>query len=134
MASDYLENKINDHILGKAEYSMPQAFIALCTASITDAMTGATIPEFSDAGNYGRVTTTNTDWGSSVDGTSTNAVQQLFGVASAELGTAVSFALLDSATHGEGNVLASGLLAIPTLYEANDRPNFDIGELQVITI
>ena len=133
MASDYLEDKINDHILGKTSFTMPQAFIALCTSSVSDAHTGATLPEVSNANNYARVTTTNTDWGASSGGTSTNAAALTFNQASGTWGTASYFAIIDSATHGAGNVLASGTIGTPKLIQANDTPSFAIGELSVVT-
>lgn len=43
--SSYLNNKLLDHYMGKAEYAMPTAYLALCTVVPEASKTGSTITE-----------------------------------------------------------------------------------------
>ena len=49
--SDYLENKVLDHVTGKNSFTMPASvYLALVTAAPTDSSTGATLTEASYTG------------------------------------------------------------------------------------
>jgi hypothetical protein len=43
--SNYLENKLIDLLFRGVPYAIPSMYLALCTATLNDAQTGATIPE-----------------------------------------------------------------------------------------
>jgi len=66
--SNYLENEILDHIVGKTSYTMPTAYIALCTSDPTDAGTGASMNEVANSGAYARVVTAGGDWNAAASG------------------------------------------------------------------
>src|SRR4249920_148253 len=53
--SDYLENKVLDHIFNDGTYSVPTASLGLWTSALTDASTGATAGEAAYT-TYARVT------------------------------------------------------------------------------
>src|SRR4051794_14227647 len=53
--SDYLENKVLDHIFNDGTYSVPTASLGLWTSALTDASTGATTGEAAYT-TYARVT------------------------------------------------------------------------------
>ncbi len=108
--SDYLELKLLDQIVGKTDYTMPTASVALCTAAVTDAHTGATMTEVTDASAYARVATAGGDWNAAAAGSMSNANDITFTEATGAWGTVTHFAVLDSAVHGAGNILFHGSL------------------------
>jgi len=127
--SNYAEAKILDHIVGKTSFTMPTAYIALCTADPTEAGTGASITEVADANAYARVTTAGSDWDAAAAGATANAAAIEFTEASGSWGTVTHFAILDSATHGAGNMLAYGALTASKAVTDGDTVIFAIGDL-----
>ena len=126
--SDYAENKLLDHIVGKLSFTMPvNAYVALCTVDPTDASTGATIVEVTDANSYARKQTIASDWNSSAAGSISNSADFSFPTSSGSWGIINSFALLDSATHGAGNVLAWGTLTVDKTVVSGDTVKFTGG-------
>lgn len=112
--SDYLENELIKHIFRTGTYTKPTTVaIALCSAAVTDSDTGATIPEIANAGGYTRQTVNPGDanWSAVDDGTTKNVNAITWPVAQADWGTVTYIAMVDSATHGSGNVLFWGSLA-----------------------
>jgi hypothetical protein len=65
--SKYLEAKILGHITHKAEYPMPEPWLALCTAVPTSSSTGSTIAEATYTG-YRRVKVSGPAWHAAVEG------------------------------------------------------------------
>lgn len=117
--SNYLENKLIDHIFRATSFTMPtNIYIALCTATPTDASTGSTITEVS-GGSYARqqydpsasARWTATQGGTSgassgTDGTTENDTAITFPTATADWGTVTSVAIVDASS--AGNVLFWG--------------------------
>jgi len=136
-ASDYLEGEIRKHIFRTGSFTKPTVLaIALCTAAPTDASTGATIAEVANANGYARQTLNPLDanWtaASSTDGLTDNASAITFPVCTGSpWGTVTHFAILDSATHGAGNVLIHGALAVSKVVGVGDTFSFPIGTLDV---
>ena len=130
-ASNYLELKILDHILGDGAYESPTAYIALCTADPTDAGTGADMSEVADAGSYARITTDADNWAAATAGSKANAEALTFPEATGAWGTVTHFAIVDSGTHGEGNLLVSGALTASKAIASGDTPRFAIGDLTI---
>jgi len=122
--SDYLEVELLDQIVGKTDYTMPTAYIALCTADPTDAGTGADCNEVANANNYARVATDGDDWNAAASGSISNAEDITFPQASGSWGTVTHFAIIDSTTYGEGNLLASGALDSSKAIGNGDTPKF----------
>lgn len=135
--SDYLEGQIRAHIFRTATFTKPSVIaIALCTASPTDAGTGASMNEVANSNGYARVTRNPLDanWtaASSTDGLTDNAAAITFGPASGgSWGTVTHFAVLDSATHGAGNMLLHGALSVSKTVGDGDSLEFAIGALDV---
>jgi hypothetical protein len=103
--SDYLENKLLDHIVGKTTYSKPTAYVALSTADPTDDGSGMAEP----SGNgYARVATAGGDWNAAASGSISNVNDIEFPEATGAWGTITHFAIYDAATNG--NLLAHGSL------------------------
>lgn len=122
--SDYLENKLIDHVFRATSYTAPTTLcVAIATAAPTDASTGATIAEANYTG-YARAqlnpsvanwkSTNGTTSGASTGtgGTTSNASILTFG-SPATSGPQVltHFAYVDSCTIGAGNVLGWGSLS-----------------------
>ncbi len=102
-ASNYLENKLLDHVLGNTAFAQPSnLYMALYTADsyLEDGTPTAEI----DAGGYSRIDVTNLGgYSAAVDGSSKNTADMEFPTATADWGTVTHLALLDAATGG--NVL-----------------------------
>lgn len=104
--SDYAENKILDHALGKASWTMPTTVaLALCTTVPTDASTGSTIVEANYTG-YARLRVAAADLNAAASGSSSNANVLTFAACTAGSSTVIGFALCDALT--VGNAIAWG--------------------------
>lgn len=133
--SDYAELKFLEHVVGKTSFTMPATVaVALCTTLPTDASTGATIAEVTNANSYARKTTAGTDWNSAAAGAISNVNAITFVTATgAGWGSIVGFAVCDSATWGAGNVLFWGSITSKTI-NAGDTASFAggaPGDLQI---
>jgi hypothetical protein len=124
--SDYWEAIILDETTGKS----PSAtrYIALLTATPTDASTGTTIVEPS-GGSYARKSTAAADWNSAASGSTSNANAITFVQATGDWGAITHFAICDAAT--TGNVLAWGSLTATKTILNGDTASFAAGSLIV---
>lgn len=103
--SDYAENKLLDHLMGKTSFTMPAAvYAALCTSVPTDASTGATLAEATYTG-YARKQVAAGDLNAAAAGVMTNANPIVFNACTAGTSTIVGVAFCDASGTGAGNVL-----------------------------
>lgn len=114
--SDYLEGQLRAHVFRTSSFTKPTVLaIALCTSATADANTGATVPELPNATGYARQTLNPLDanWTavSSTDGLTDNVTALTFTASGGDWGTISHIAIIDSATHGAGNVLFHGALS-----------------------
>lgn len=126
--SDYLEDKVLDHILGGPDYTRPATvYAALYTASPIDVGGGIEV----SGGGYERVAITNnsTNWPPSVGGTKTNGTDIVFPVATASWGTIEAVGLLDAPTGG--NLLYWATLDTPKAVGAGDTARISAGAFVV---
>lgn len=129
--SNYAENEILDHLMGIGSFTMPTVYIALCTADPTDAGTGASMNEVADSGSYARLALA-ADFGTpAASGSVSNDGEILFVEATGSWGTVTHFAILDSGTHGAGNMLCYGELTQSRTISSGDVPRFGIGDLTI---
>lgn len=128
--SDYAENKVLEHIVGKTSYTMPSVYVALLTAAPNESASGDEINEVTDANNYARKTTSGV-WGTASGGAITNTSAVTFNQASGSWGTVTHFALMDSGNWGEGYVIAWGDLSASKAIDSGDTPEFAIGDLDL---
>lgn len=126
--SNYLENAVLDHIFGKGAYTVPTIYVALWTATLTDASTGDTAGECS-GGAYARVETAASDWDDAASGEIDNTSAITFPTATAAWGTVTHFALLDAST--SGNILFHEALNASREVAEGATPTFAIGSLVV---
>ena len=130
-ASNYLETNLLDQIVGKTDYTMPTASIALCTADPTDAGTGASMNELPDASGYARVETAGGDWDAAADGATANAAAFTFTANGGAWAEVTHFAIVDSAVHGAGNMLIHGELDVAKTAADGESIEFAIGALDL---
>lgn len=123
--SNYLENKILDHVFKTAAYTVPtNIYVALSTADPLD--TGASIAEPSGNG-YAR--TLCNGWDAAASGATANTAAVTFPTATGSWGTITHFALFDAST--VGNMLAHGSLTTSKAITTGDTPKFNAGEIDV---
>lgn len=130
--SDYAENKILEHIVGKTSFTMPSIWIALTASgnAITDSSTGTSIVE--PSGNaYARKSTAGTDWGTAASGAISNSNAITFTTATGSWGTISYFALVDNATTGAGNIIAWGSITTPKAIDNGDTASFAVGDIDI---
>jgi hypothetical protein len=125
--SDFLENAILDHILGKTTYTAPNTlYIGLLTAAPTDAGGGTEV----SGGSYARSAQTNntTNFPNAVAGVKSNGVAFSFPTATAAWGTIVAVGIYDASS--SGNLLFWALLTVSKVINNGDTFSFSIGALQ----
>lgn len=116
--SDYLENKILDHVTGKTAYTSPTAYLALFTAAPNDAG-GGTEANYT---SYARKQTAGSDWNAASGGSVSNAGTLSFPACTGGTNTATHAALFDASTNG--NMLAWGSLAASLSISTGITPSF----------
>jgi hypothetical protein len=121
--ADYAENKILDHSVGKAAWTMPTAYIALYTATPSDTGGGTEVT----GGSYARFTTSGATWNSAASGSISNAVDITFPTATANWGTITGVAILDAST--AGNFIWWGDLSATKTVNNGDVFKFLAGQL-----
>lgn len=129
--SDYLENKILDHALGKTSFTMPGTVaMALTTVTPTDASTGASITEANYTG-YARKIIAASDLNSASGGTSTNANAITYAACTGGSSAVIGFVICDSATTGAGNSLYWGTVTSITIDTSHTPATVAVGGLSV---
>ncbi len=136
--SNYLENKLIDHIFRTTTFSPPSTIaIALCTTAPTDASTGSTIVEVTNAGVPANATWRGTHASvsgasSGTGGTADNAAAITFVTASADWNATVTHvAICDSATYAGGNLLFWGALSVSKTVSNGDTFSFSANQLSI---
>jgi hypothetical protein len=117
--SNYLENKLLDHALGTASFTMPTAvYVALFTTDPTDANTGTEV----SGPSYARQLLT---CDPSASGTTANNTDLIWDAATTAWGTITHGGVYDSLTGG--NLLLHGALTVPKIIAIGDVVRFSIG-------
>jgi len=117
--SDYLANKLLDHVLKTTPYSQPtNIYVALCDTTIVDGDDGSAISEPA-GGSYARLQ--HEVWDVSSGGASENTGVMTFVQATASWGTITDVCLCDASTAGE-------VLIYAVLDAAKAIGNLDVAE------
>jgi hypothetical protein len=124
--SDYAENKLLDHLLGTASFTMPTQVYAALYTTATDDATGGT--EVTNAGAYARMAV---DFAAAAAGAANPTADVTFPEANANWGTVTHIALTDSATHGGGNRLMHGALTASKQIDLGDTFRIPLADLDV---
>jgi hypothetical protein len=131
-ASDYLENKVLDHVLRNTAYSQPSGlWLALFNNTSTNTAVnleaGTLTDETSTSGTaYARQTVT---FAASSSGTAATSATVTFPAATANFGTITHVAIMDAET--SGNVLFWGAVTTPKTIETGDTFQVTSGNLTV---
>jgi hypothetical protein len=142
--SNYLENLIVDKVFRSTDFTTPTTLaVALCTSAPTDASTGATIAEVANSGSYARTAlnagTSNwantqasgTGASSGTSGTTSNSSTITFPTATGSWGEITHLVIVDSTTHGAGNVLFWGALSASKTVTSGDTLSFAANALSI---
>jgi hypothetical protein len=138
-ASDYLENKLIDHLFRAATFAKPAGlYVALFTAAPSDLGGGTEV----SGGGYARVNLppSDTNWkatqggttgaSSGSTGTTSNAVAVTFPAPTANWGTATHMGIFDAASGG--NLIIWDALTSPrTILNGDPAPAFPVDTLQI---
>jgi hypothetical protein len=128
-ASNYLENKVLDHVLRNTAYTQPgNLFVGLYTGNaLTNLEAGTLSDEVSTSGtSYVRKAVT---FGAASSGTATNSATVTFDPATLNWGNITAIAILDTVT--TGNVLFYGNLTTAKLIETGDTMQFVTNNISV---
>lgn len=110
--TDFLENALLEHSLGKTAYAMPGCYVALFTVNPSDAGGGTEVT----GGAYVRQAAT---WGAATGGSISNNADITFPVASASWGTVSAVGIFNQASAGQ--MLWWGTLSASKTIAQNDQ-------------
>lgn len=121
--SDYLENKVLDHVLGTTSYTMPATvYIGLSTGSFADDNSGTEL-----TGNgYARQSIA---FDAAASGTTDNTSAVDFPTATGSWGTVSHYGLFDASTGG--NLLIHGAFTASKAVASGDILRIAAGELDI---
>ena len=123
--SDYLEDKVLDHVFGGNAYTAPATlYVALYTVAPTDTGGGTEVT----GGSYTRQTGAFTVSGTNPT-TASNSAAIEYPTATADYGTVVAVGILDALTGG--NLLAYANLDTSKPVTTGDVFRFDAGDLDI---
>lgn len=138
--SNYLENKLVDHLLRGTPYNAPTSlYVALYTSPTTDAGAGNEITINSNGYIRAPYTASTTTW-TNTQASGTGASEGNTGVTAnvsvitfqsptGSWGTVTHFGILDAASGG--NLLFHGSLSIPQTVNSGNTVSFSAGALQI---
>lgn len=125
--SDYLEDKVLDHVFGGTAYTAPSTlYVALYTVAPTDTGGGTEVTTTGTA--YARQTATFSVSGTNPT-TATNTAAVEYPTATANYGTVVAVGILDASS--SGNLLAYANLDASKVVSSGDVFRFDAGDLDI---
>ena len=123
--SNYLENKLLDHFLGTAAYTMPTTvYVGLYTVAPSDTGTGTTGGTQVTGGSYARQTAV---FSAAASGTTSNTANIDF--AGMPAATTVAIGVFDALT--SGNLLLWGTLTANKTTDAGDTLRIATGDLDI---
>jgi len=121
--SDYLENKILDHVLGTTAYTAPTTvYVGLATASFADDNSGTELT----GNNYSRVSAT---FDAAASGTTDNSAAIEFAAATGSWGDVSHFGLFDASSGG--NLLIHGAFTTSKTIASGDVLKISAGDLDI---
>ncbi len=128
--SDWAEIQVLDHVLLNTAMSVPtNLYLALCTATVNDGHTGGTMTEVADSNAYARVQCNS--WDAASARATSNSADITFPEATGSWGTVTDWAILDSNTHGAGNIIAYGAFTTSKSIVSGNIPKVNTGDLDV---
>lgn len=135
LGNDY-ENKLLEHITGKAYTASPTAYLALAVSDFGE--TGVTTYEcITTNAAYMRQATSSGHWGAAASGAIVNAGAITYSaattpwMASNSVSTINSFALWDNATPGSGSMIAYGTISPVKVIASGDTVQFAANAISI---
>ena len=123
--SDYLEDKVLDHVFGGSAYTAPSTlYVALYTVAPSDTGGGTEV----SGGAYARQTATFSVSGTNPTTASTTAAIE-YSTATADYGTVVAVGVFDASS--SGNLLAYANLSTSKVVSSGDIFRFNTGDLDI---
>ena len=123
--SDYLEDKVLDHVFGGSAYTAPSTlYVALYTVAPTDTGGGTEV----SGGAYARQTATFSVSGTDPT-TASNTAAIEYPTATADYGTVVAVGVFDASS--SGNLLAYANLSASKVVSSGDIFRFNTGDLDI---
>lgn len=123
-ASDYLENKVLDHVLGGTAYTQPTVYVGLWTAD--DGLESGTVTSEVSGGSYARQTAS---FAAASSGSAATDATITFPTATASWGTITHIALMDALSGG--NVLFHGAVTTSKTIDSGDTFQISSGNLTI---
>ena len=125
--SDYLENKLLDHVFRDTAFTAPSTlYVGLYTTAPTDAGGGTEV----SGGSYARVSCVPASTFAAASSGATQTTSTVtFPQASGTWGTVVAFGIFDQAT--SGNLLAWGDLTLSKSISSGDIASFAVGDIDI---
>lgn len=128
--SSYLENKINDHVLGGSDYTRPATvYFALYTVAPTESGGGTEVSTSGTAYARAAVANNSTNFPASTNGVKSNGTAIAFPTATASWGSVVAFGVFDAAS--AGNLLYFGNLTSSRSIASGDTARFAAGDFSI---
>ena len=132
--SDSMENNVLDVFFRNqarthGDDGTKKIFIALCTATITEGMTGATIPELPNANGY--TARQQITFNSASGGVLTNSTTATFTCSGTAWNPVISIALCDTSTIGAGNHMMYDNTITSVTLNPGDTLAFNAGQVTV---
>jgi hypothetical protein len=130
--SNAVENKVLDHLTGKAAYTSPAPlYMGLVTVAVAETDTSASVTEATYTG-YARLQVPAADWGSAASGAVATAVQKAFAACTAGTSTVIGWLLSPiSGTAGAGDVVMFGTCPSVTISTTQTPPTVASGALSM---
>lgn len=123
--SDYLEDKVLDHVFGGSAYTAPSTlYVALYTVAPNDTGGGTEV----SGGAYARQTATFSVSGTNPT-TASNTAAIEYPTATADYGTVVAVGVFDASS--SGNLLAYANLSTSKVVSSGDIFRFNTGDLDI---
>lgn len=128
--SDFLENLVLNYFRNQNITAPSTVYVGLASSATNDAHTGASVPELANSNGYSRQTIAFGAPSGGVTNEIANTGQINF-TASADWATATHFFIVNSATHGAGDILVHGPLDSAVTVLAGQTRQFPVGSLRV---
>jgi hypothetical protein len=129
-ATNTLELKILDHLVGNATFTPGTLYLALATA-VADIEAG-TFTEVTDSGTaYVRQSLAASNWATAASGSVTTSANIQFPTATADYGTVTHIVITDNSAQGGGDALVIQELTSPKTVENGDTFVVNTGNLTI---
>lgn len=126
--SNYALTAMLGHLTLTAYTPAATIYLALCTTVPTAGLTGATIAEVANSNNYSRKAIA---FGAAASRRVTQSGAVAYDAASGSWGTIQGWAIVDSATHGAGNMLAFGTISNAPTVTTGNTPTINSADIFV---